>query len=55
MLQAINTGHEGSMSTAHVNPPRDLLLRPETIALMSDVDLPVSHVRESRRIGSRSS
>ncbi len=46
MLQAMNTGHEGSMSTAHANSPRDLLSRLETMALMSDVDLPVSHVRE---------
>src|SRR2546425_10298023 len=46
MLQAMNTGHEGSLSTAHANSPRDLLARLETMALMSDVDLPVSHVRE---------
>jgi pilus assembly protein CpaF len=46
MLQAMNTGHEGSMSTAHANSPRDLLSRLETMALMSDIDLPVSHVRE---------
>jgi pilus assembly protein CpaF len=46
MLQAMNTGHEGSMSTAHANSPRDLLSRLETMALMSDVDLPMSHVRE---------
>ena len=46
MLQAMNTGHEGSLSTAHANSPRDLLSRLETMALMSDVDLPVGHVRE---------
>jgi pilus assembly protein CpaF len=46
MLQAMNTGHEGSLSTAHANSPPDLLARLETMALMSDVDLPVSHVRE---------
>jgi len=46
MLQAMNTGHEGSMSTAHANSPQDLLRRLETMALMSDVDLPVDHVRE---------
>jgi pilus assembly protein CpaF len=46
MLQAMNTGHEGSLSTAHANSPRDLVTRLETMALMSDVDLPVSHVRE---------
>jgi pilus assembly protein CpaF len=46
MLQAMNTGHEGSMSTAHANSPQDLMHRVETMALMSDVDLPVSHIRE---------
>jgi pilus assembly protein CpaF len=46
MLQAMNTGHEGSLSTAHANSPRDLLSRLETMALMSDVELPVAHVRE---------
>ncbi|MGH2692009.1 MAG: CpaF family protein [Actinomycetota bacterium] len=46
MLQAMNTGHEGSMSTAHANSPADLLRRLETMALMSDVGLPVDHVRE---------
>jgi pilus assembly protein CpaF len=46
MLQAMNTGHEGSLSTAHANSPRDLLSRLETMALMSDIDLPVSHIRE---------
>ncbi len=46
MLQAMNTGHEGSLSTAHANSPRDLLSRLETMALMSDIELPVSHVRE---------
>ncbi len=46
MLQAMNTGHEGSMSTAHANSPQDLVARVETMALMSDVDLPVGHVRE---------
>lgn len=46
MLQAMNTGHEGSMSTAHANSPSDLMARLETMALMSDVRLPVSHVRQ---------
>src|SRR5205823_425218 len=46
MLQAMNTGHEGSLSTAHANSPRHLLWRLETMALMSDVDLPVAHIRE---------
>jgi pilus assembly protein CpaF len=46
MLQAMNTGHEGSMSTAHANSPQDLISRLETLSLMSDVELPVQHVRE---------
>ncbi len=46
MLQAMNTGHEGSLSTAHANSPHHLLWRLETMALMSDVDLPAAHVRE---------
>ena len=46
MLQAMNTGHDGSMSTAHANAPEDLVRRIETMALMSDVGLPVEHVRE---------
>src|SRR5438552_7145466 len=45
MLQAMNTGHEGSLSTAHANSPRDLLSRLETMALMSDVELPAAHIR----------
>jgi pilus assembly protein CpaF len=45
MLQAMNTGHEGSLSTAHANSPRHLLWRLETMALMSDVELPIAHVR----------
>src|SRR5436190_3214133 len=46
MLQAMNTGHEGSLSTAHANSPHHLLWRLETMALMSDVDLPAAHIRE---------
>ena len=46
MLQAMNTGHDGSLSTAHSNSPRHTLWRLETMALMSDVRLPISHVRE---------
>jgi pilus assembly protein CpaF len=46
MLQAMNTGHEGSMSTAHANSPHELVSRLETMVLMSDVDLPAGHVRE---------
>jgi pilus assembly protein CpaF len=45
MLQAMNTGHEGSLSTAHANSGRHLLWRLETMAMMSDVDLPAAHVR----------
>ncbi len=46
MLQAMNTGHDGSLSTAHANSARHLLWRLETMALMSDVVLPVEHVRQ---------
>jgi pilus assembly protein CpaF len=46
MLQAMNTGHDGSLSTAHANSARHLLWRLETMALMSDVDLPVAHLRD---------
>jgi pilus assembly protein CpaF len=45
MLQAMNTGHDGSLSTAHANSARHLLWRLETMAMMSDVELPVAHVR----------
>jgi pilus assembly protein CpaF len=46
MLQAMNTGHDGSISTAHANSARHLLWRLETMALMSDVELPADHVRD---------
>jgi pilus assembly protein CpaF len=46
MLQAMNTGHEGSLSTIHANSPRDSLSRLETMVLMSGFDLPVRAVRE---------
>ncbi|GAB3028378.1 ATPase, T2SS/T4P/T4SS family [Oleiagrimonas citrea] len=46
MLQAMNTGHEGSLTTAHANSPRDALSRLEVMVLMSSMDLPVSVVRE---------
>lgn len=46
MLQAMNTGHEGSMTTAHSNSPRDTLARIETMTLMSGMDLPVRAIRE---------
>lgn len=46
MLQAMNTGHEGSMSTVHANSPRDALHRLETMVLMAGVDLPLRAIRE---------
>jgi pilus assembly protein CpaF len=46
MLQAMNTGHDGSMTTAHSNAPRDTLARLETMVLMAGVDLPVRAIRE---------
>jgi pilus assembly protein CpaF len=46
MLQAMNTGHDGSISTVHANTPRDVLSRLETMVLMAGVDLPVRAIRE---------
>lgn len=46
MLQAMNTGHEGSLSTVHANTPRDALARVENMVLMTGVDLPVTAIRE---------
>ena len=46
MLQAMNTGHDGSMTTGHANSPRDLLSRLEVMVLMSGMDLPVRAIRE---------
>ena len=46
MLQAMNTGHDGSMTTAHANSPRDALARVETMCLMAGMDLPVRAIRE---------
>ena len=46
MLQAMNTGHDGSISTVHANSPRDVLSRLETMVLMSGMDLTVRAVRE---------
>jgi pilus assembly protein CpaF len=46
MLQAMNTGHDGSLSTVHANTPRDALSRLETMVLMAGVDLPVRAIRE---------
>jgi pilus assembly protein CpaF len=49
MLQAMNTGHEGSLSTCHANSPADALRRLETLVLMGDVALPLAAVREQVR------
>jgi len=46
MLQAMNTGHDGSLTTAHANNPRDMLARLETMVLMSGLDLPATAIRE---------
>jgi pilus assembly protein CpaF len=46
MLQAMNTGHEGSLSTVHANSPRDALARVENMVLMTGVELPVAAIRE---------
>ncbi|MEH7225125.1 CpaF family protein [Bacillus sp. JJ1566] len=46
MLQAMNTGHEGSLGTGHANSPRDLLARLETMVLMAGFDLPIRAIRE---------
>ncbi|MDR3576362.1 MAG: CpaF family protein [Anaerolineaceae bacterium] len=46
MLQAMNTGHDGSMTTAHSNSPRDTLSRMETMIMMAGMELPVRAIRE---------
>ena len=46
MLQAMNTGHDGSITTVHSNSPRDTLSRIETMSLMAGMDLPVRVIRE---------
>ncbi|MGA0032444.1 MAG: ATPase, T2SS/T4P/T4SS family [Burkholderiales bacterium] len=46
MLQAMNTGHDGSLTTAHANTPRDCLARLEVMTLMSGLDLPIRAIRE---------
>jgi pilus assembly protein CpaF len=46
MLQAMNTGHDGSMTTLHSNSPRDTLARMETMVMMAGMDLPVRAIRE---------
>jgi pilus assembly protein CpaF len=46
MLQAMNTGHDGSLTTGHANTPRDMLSRLETMVLMAGMELPVRAIRE---------
>ena len=46
MMQAMNTGHEGSMSTIHANSPRDALMRAENMILLAGFDLPIRFIRE---------
>jgi pilus assembly protein CpaF len=46
MLQAMNTGHDGSLTTAHANSPRDMLSRLEVMVMMGGMDLPVMAIRE---------
>ena len=46
MLQAMNTGHDGSLTTIHANNPRDVISRLEVLVLMAGLDLPVSAIRE---------
>ena len=46
MLQAMNTGHEGSLTTAHANTPRDVLSRIEVMVMMAGMDLPIGAIRE---------
>lgn len=51
MLQAMNTGHEGSLTTLHANTPRDALARLETMILMAGMDLPLAAIREQVAAG----
>ncbi len=46
MLQAMNTGHDGSLTTGHANSPRDMMARVETMVLMAGMDLPVRAIRQ---------
>jgi len=46
MLQAMNTGHDGSLTTAHANSPRDVISRLEVMVMMSGMELPVRAIRE---------
>lgn len=46
MLQAMNTGHEGSMTTLHANSPRDAIARLETMAMMAELEVPLEAIRK---------
>ncbi len=46
MLQAMNTGHDGSITTGHANTPRDMLRRLETMVLLGGVEIPIHAIRE---------
>ncbi|MEZ7892584.1 MAG: CpaF family protein [Candidatus Wallbacteria bacterium] len=46
MLQAMNTGHDGSLTTGHANTPRDMIARLETMVMMAGMDLPIKAIRE---------
>jgi pilus assembly protein CpaF len=46
MLQAMNTGHDGSLTTLHSNSPRDAIARMETMSMMAGMDMPLSVIRE---------
>src|SRR5205807_10245698 len=46
MLQAMNTGHDGSLTTIHANSPRETLSRLETLVLMAGMDLPLKAIRQ---------
>ena len=51
MLQAMNTGHDGSLTTIHANSPRDAIARMETMAMMANLNLPEKAVRKADRLG----
>ena len=53
MLQAMNTGHDGSLSTVHANAPRDALARVETMVLMAGFDLPSTGHPGADRLGAQ--
>ena len=53
MLQAMNTGHDGSLSTVHANSTRDALARIETMVLMAGFDLPIKAIRQQVASGAR--